>query len=212
LHVSSGITHQSLDRAIFPTKGSVQQLNLTLGPPIAKSSLGYYTTTASAKWYYPFGDSGFVLEPHTLLGYGGGIGGAPLPFFNNFYGGGIDSLPGFAPNSLGPKNPYDTSQAMGGNVETFAGVNLFAPTILHGKVRIGGAFNVGNVFDTHHVHASPLIHYEAVNFSHMRMSVGMLLSWWWPLGAPIDISLAMPLNKKPNDQTAIFGFSMGGSL
>lgn len=212
LHATTGFTHQSLDRAIFPNKGSLESVNLTVGPPIAKWSLGYYTATFNSKSFLPFGDSGFVLEPHTTLGYGGGFNGAPLPFFNNFYGGGISSLPGFAPNSLGPKNPHDVTQAMGGNLEMFAGLNLFAPTLMHGRVRIGGTFNIGNVFDTNHITSTPKIQYENVNFSNLRMSVGVLVSWWWPLGAPIDLSLAMPINKKTNDQEAIFGFSMGGSL
>lgn len=212
LHVTAGFTHQSLDRAIFPNSGSLQSLNMTIGPPLGDWSLGYYTATFDGKWFMPFGDSGFVFEPHTTLGYGGGFDGAPLPFFNNFYGGGLGTLPGFEPNSLGPKNPHDTSQAMGGNLEMFAGANLFAPTILHGKVRIGATFNIGNIFDTNHITSTPSIAYENVNFNNLRMSVGVLVSWWWPLGAPIDLSLAVPLNKKTNDQEAIFGFSMGGSL
>lgn len=212
LHVTAGFTHQSLDRAIFPTSGSLQSLNLTVGPPLGDWSLGYYTATFNGKWFMPFGDSGFVFEPHTTLGYGGGFNGAPLPFFNNFYGGGLGTLPGFEPNSLGPKNPHDVSQAMGGNLEMFAGMNLFAPSVMHGKVRIGGTFNIGNVFDTNHINSTPKIEYENINFNNLRMSVGVLVSWWWPLGAPIDLSLAVPLNKKKNDQEAIFGFSMGGSL
>jgi outer membrane protein insertion porin family len=101
---------------------------------------------------------------------------------------------------------------MGGNLEMFAGVNLFAPTFFNGKVRVGGSFNVGNIFDTNHLTTTPKISYENVNFSNLRMSAGMLVEWWWPLGAPIDISLAFPLNQKKNDQREIFGFSMGGSL
>ena len=213
-NLNGGFIHQSLDRAIFPTNGSLQQLHLTVGPPIGKISLGYYTATYNAKWYLQFGHSGFVLEPHAILGYGGGLGsGSSLPFFNNFYGGGISTLPGFEPNSLGPKNPNDTTQAMGGNLEVFAGANLFAPTFFSDRVRVGATFNVGNVFDTHQLTTTPKINYENVgNIENYRMSAGVLVSWWWPLGAPIDISLAFPLNKKKNDQEAIFGFSMGGSL
>ena len=101
---------------------------------------------------------------------------------------------------------------MGGNLEMFAGVNLFGPTFMNDRVRLGATFNMGNVYDTQHLNTTPKISYENVNFSNIRMSAGVLVSWWWPLGAPIDISLAFPLNKKQHDQTEIFGFSMGGSL
>lgn len=207
-----GFTHQSLDRAIFPNSGDIQQLALTVGPPLGKSSLGYYKATYNVKWYLPFGMSGFVLEPHGIAGYGGGIGSTGgLPFFNNFYGGGIQTLPGFSPNTLGPKNPRDITQATGGNMEVFAGANLFAPTFMNGKVRVGAAFNAGNIYDTRRLTTTPRTDYEKP-FTNIRMSVGALVEWWWPLGAPIDISLSYPLNKKKNDQEAIFGFSMGGSL
>ncbi len=213
LNGTVNFTHQSLDRAIFPNSGSLQQLALTVGPPMGKVSLGYYKATYNGKWFIPFGDSGFVLEPHDVAGFGGGIGSTDtLPFFNNFYGGGIETLPGFQPNSLGPKNPNDTNQSMGGNLELFAGMNMFAPTFFNDKVRVGATFNVGNIYDTHHLNTTPAISYESVNFSSLRMSAGTLIQWWWPLGAPIDISLAVPLNLKKNDQRGVFGFSMGGSL
>lgn len=213
-NVTTGITHQSLDRAIFPNSGNLQQIATIVAPPLgATSTLGYYTATYNGKWFFPFGSSGFVLEPHATIGYGGGIGSdGSLPFFENFYGGGIGSLPGFEPNSLGPKNPNDTEQAMGGNVETFAGLNLFAPTIFSDRVRYGALLDVGNVFDTNHVVSQPAIDYENVNFGNLRVTAGVLISWAWPLGAPIDISLAYPLNQKSGDQPSIFGFSMGASL
>lgn len=211
--VNAGISYQTLDRAIFPLNGSVMQLNATFGPPIGKTSLGYYILTSSAKWFYEFGDSGFVFEPHATLGFGDGIGSTGrLPFFYNFSGGGISSLPGFGPNTLGPKNPKDTTQAMGGNMEIFAGLNLFAPTMFSDRVRLGAIFNIGNIFDTNHITSTPKISYENANFSNLRMSAGAMVSWWWPLGAPIDFSLAFPLNKKPGDESEVFGFSMGGSL
>ncbi len=210
--VTGGITHQSLDRIIFPNRGNLQQIAVTASAPIFKSSLGYLTSTYSGKWYWSLGQSGFVVEPHTILGFGAGYGRDKLPFFNNFYGGGIKTLPGFEPNSLGPKNPHDTTQAMGGNLEMFAGVNFFAPTFFHGKIRVGGAFNIGNIYDTQRVHTNPSVQYEQVKLNTLRMSAGVLVSWWWPLGAPIDIALGFPLNKKAGDETSIFGFSMGGSL
>jgi outer membrane protein assembly factor BamA len=32
------------------------------------------------------------------------------------------------------------------------------------------------------------------------------------LGAPLDFSLAVPLNKKPGDQLSMFGFSFGAAI
>ena len=213
-NVTTGLTHQSLDRAIFPTSGNLQQITATMSPPLGvQSTLGYYTATYNGKWFIPFGNSGFVLEPHATIGYGGGIGvDGTLPFFENFYGGGIGSLPGFEPNTLGPKNPNDTEQAIGGNLEAFAGLHFFAPDIFGGRVRYGALLDAGNIYETNQQTYTPAINYGGPAFSNIRVAAGALISWAWPLGAPIDISLAYPLNKKSEDQPSVFGFSMGASL
>lgn len=210
--VNAGLTYQTLDRAIFPTAGSLQSIGVTVGPPISDWSLGYVISSYNGKWYWPVAQSGFVLEPHTTLGYGHGLGSRPIPFFNNFYGGGIATLPGFDANSLGPKNPHDLSQATGGNLQFFAGLNVWAPTFFNDKLRVAAIYDIGNVWQTHRANTSPQIAYEGLSLRNIRMSAGIMVSWWWPLGAPIDVSLAFPLNKKKNDQEQIIGFSMGGSI
>lgn len=213
-NVTTGLTHQSLDRAIFPLSGNLQQVSAVVAPPLgSQTTLGYYTATYNGKWFFPFGDSGFVLEPHATVGYGGGIGvDGTLPFFENFYGGGIGTLPGFEPNSLGPKNPNNIDQSLGGNLETFGGINFFAPDIFNGRVRYGVLLDAGNIFETNQIATTPAINYENFGINNFRVTAGVLISWAWPLGAPIDISLAYPLNQKSGDQPSIFGFSMGASL
>ena len=105
IDVHGGISRVTTDRAIFPTDGASQSLSLTVGLPINKSSVGYWKSTYNGKLYVPLG-YGFIVNPTGLLGYGGGLGRTKtLPFYSNFYAGGIDTLPGFSPNTLGPKNP-----------------------------------------------------------------------------------------------------------
>lgn len=205
----TGLSHATLDRAIFPTDGNEQSLSLTLGAPIAKSSLGYYQTSYDLRWYMPL-FYGFILNPHATVGYGGGYGSThQLPFFNNFYAGGIQTLPGYTANTLGPKNPVNTSQALGGNVETLGGLNFILPDFISSKVRTAVLLDAGNIFQTDHVAG---ISYEHVSFDNLRVTTGIMVSWWSPLGAPLDFSLAMPLNKKPGDQLQLFGFSFGATI
>ena len=55
-----------------------------------------------------------MLILHTQDDYGRGYGNTKyFPFMNNFYGGGISTVPGFSPNTLGPKDKY--GNALGGN-------------------------------------------------------------------------------------------------
>ncbi len=210
-----GISRATLDRAIFPTTGSTQGLSLTVGVPVLSSSLGFYKAVYNAHWYFPLG-AGFIVSPHATLGYGNGLGDVnSLPFFDNFYAGGIDTLPGFEPNTLGPKNPNNMNTSIGGNVQILGGLNMIFPNGISEKLRTAAILDAGNVFSTYQVTSppgTPQTQYENVSLDNLRVTTGIMVSWFWPLGAPINFSIAEPINKKPTDQTAIFGFSFGTDI
>jgi len=205
----SGITHDTLNRAIFATKGNEQSLSATVGTPFYKSSLGYYQAGYDGRLYYPL-PFHFDLNPHFTAGYGNGYGNThQLPFFNNYYAGGLQSLPGYTSNTLGPKNPVNTSQALGGNVEVLGGLNFILPDFISHKVRTALFVDAGNIFQTNHAAG---ITYESITPKNLRVTTGLMVSWWSPLGAPLDFSLGFPLNKKPGDQLQVFGFSFGAAI
>lgn len=209
LKVVSGISHVTLDRAIFPTKGNEQDITGTLGVSAYHSSLGYYQLGYDGRVYYPVG-LGFIVNPHMTLGYGNGYGNnSQLPFFDNYYAGGLQTLPGYTANTLGPKNPNDTTQALGGNVQVLGGLNFILPDFISHKVRTAVILDAGNIFQTDHVAG---VSYENISISNLRATAGVMVSWWSPLGAPLDFSLAVPLNKKPGDQLSIIGFSFGAAI
>lgn len=215
---SVGIIHSSLDRAIFPMSGNYQALSGTLGVPIFDSSLGYYKLDYSGRWYWRLGHrSGFVLHPHLMAGYGDGVGDVKsLPFFLNYYGGGIDTLPGYEPNTLGPQNPNDPGNAVGGNFEVFGGLNLIFPIGIQ-SIRTSLFVDFGNIFQTHKTAGNPgsprvgPIRYEDVDFDNLRFSGGLLVSWNSPFGI-ISVAYGMPFNVKTGDNVQQFGFTFGTSL
>lgn len=214
----TGWSHVTLNRAIFPTKGNSTALSVTVGVPIIHRSVGYYKATLVSKQYFPLGHSGFIIEPHTTLGYGGGFGrgiNGALPFYSNFFAGGIGSLPGFAPNSLGPQNPNNLNYT-GGNVKVLGGINLIFPNGISDKLRTALFIAGGNVFETFRAkYPAGVIgpnfkqmSYERFALKNMRVAAGLMLSWYSPLG-PIEISLGVPLVKKKGDDTEVFGFTFG---
>ena len=217
IQLNTGASFNSLNRAILPTKGLLASFKMTYGVPAASSSLNFFVVTLHGDWYIPI-THGFILFPHTLLGYGTGFGStATLPFYDNFYAGGINTLPGFEPNSLGPVVLYrsgtlqgrPTGQAIGGNVELLGGVNLIFPNPISKKVRTSVFFDAGNVFQTQRF-ANTIT--EDVAFRNLRYSTGLMVTWWTPLGWPVSFSLAKAFNVKTTDQTAIFGFSFGANI
>ncbi|OGT69815.1 MAG: outer membrane protein assembly factor BamA [Gammaproteobacteria bacterium RIFCSPLOWO2_02_FULL_57_10] len=103
--LSTNWLRSTLNRGQLPTAGSFQQLSFEVTAP--GSDLQYYKFNYAAQYYRPLvGD--WVLALRANLGYGGGYGDTQdLPFFQNFFAGGLSSngvVRGFDENSLGPRS------------------------------------------------------------------------------------------------------------
>lgn len=205
----AGWSYSNYDRYVFPNEGFGNRMNLEVGLPVMRSSLDYYKLTYHASWYYPITrDNHFILNVHTNLGYGNGYGDVDeLPFFNNFFAGGIDTVPGFEPNTLGPKDQFNNG--LGGNLELVGGVNLIFPNHISNKLRTALTFDAGNIYNTSR---SAIEGTGSSDTSGpLRYSAGIEVSWYSPLG-PLRFSIAKVLNKQQGDQLSLFNFSFGASL
>lgn len=228
--LTAGWVYNGLDRAIFPTKGLYTGLNLEVGVPLLESSLNYYLATYAAKYYQPL-SHGFILNLLATLGYGDGFNHGSFPFFKNFFAGGIGSVPAFAPNSLGPKNRYPLGSdfgAIGGNLETILGVHLILPQF-NQKVRTAIVLDAGNVFQVPRFPGDiaiparggasdpeanirpQIIQDDKFSLKNLRPSLGISVEWYTPF-APLDFTIAFPLNRREGDNFQAFQFSFGVTL
>lgn len=212
--LSIGWRYNNLDRAIFPTAGFSTSVGLTGGVPLLSTSLPYYIASYSARWYQPLVWD-FVLGLHTSLKYGDGYGKKhDLPFFKNFYMGGLGSMPGYEANSLGPWNS-NSNTALGGNTSVIFGANLILPEFISPKVRTLITFTAGNIFNVpyHTTYAAEdnVTNLEKLQIKNLRTSVGVMFEWFSPMGM-IDLGLSVPMNKKAGDQERVFDFSFGTSF
>lgn len=222
-------SYNGLNRYIFPTKGFYNGFSLEVGVPIIKSSIGYFIASDTARFYQPIG-AGFIFNLSGTVGYGNGLSDNPLPFYKNFYAGGINSVPAFAPNSLGPINRYNSNAAIGGNLEMIFGAHLIFPNFISQKLRTAIIFDAGNVFQVPRFpgdiavparlppsrdplrNTTPqIVQNDSVALKNLRPSLGLAVTWYSPLG-PIDLSLAFPLNKRQGDDLQAFQFTFGTSL
>ena len=139
------------------------------------------------------------------LGTAMGCHGKPLPFFKNFYAGGISSVRGFKNGTLGPKDI--NGDALGGNERIVGNVELFFP--LPGvkddqSLRMSAFVDAGASFGPFDVNNQ----YQSFSFKDLRYSAGLAVLWVSPLG-PLKFSLAQPLVKKTGDKTEVFQFTLG---
>tara|TARA_A200000113_G_scaffold225681_1_gene247452 strand:+ start:13789 stop:16080 length:2292 start_codon:yes stop_codon:yes gene_type:complete len=94
-------TRITLNRGLFPTEGTLNQVSLQTTVP--GSSLNYFRLDYKNEYYQPlFGD--FVFKAASRVGYTGAFGDTEIPpYFENFYAGGPYSIKGYEANSLGPR-------------------------------------------------------------------------------------------------------------
>jgi len=198
--VSASWAHDTRNRRIFPSKGGIQRLSAE--SKIPGSDLEYYKLRSDLEHFVPLTRL-FVLETKLEVSWGDGFGDySQLPFFENFYAGGVRSVRGYEDNSLGPRD--SDGDPLGGSFRTVGNVNIsFPPPFMteSNSVRLSGFFDVGNVFP------------GAEDFSadELRMSVGIAGTWLSPVG-PLAVSLAKPINDKSGDDTQEFQFSLGAGF
>jgi outer membrane protein insertion porin family len=131
------------------------------------------------------------------IGYGDGYNQTPLPFFKNFYAGGVTSLRGFKSYSIGPKdsdgNPRGGSRKLLGNLEFLF---PFPGAENDRSVRLSTFIDAGMVDDK----------WDTTFF---RYSVGVGALWVSPFG-PLKVSAAAPFRADSQDRKQPFQFTFGG--
>ncbi|MCG7934517.1 MAG: BamA/TamA family outer membrane protein, partial [Candidatus Thiodiazotropha taylori] len=168
------------------------------------SDLQYYRISYRNAQYFPLTNN-LTLRLNGELGYGDGYGNnEELPFYRNFYAGGIGSVRGFEENTLGPKDSED--DAIGANARIVGQIELLFPIFgddFKDTVRAGLFADVGNVFD--------LANDEEIKWDGFRASTGLMLSWFSPVGA-LSFSLGYPLKEEEGDKTKSLQFRIGSGF
>jgi outer membrane protein insertion porin family len=208
--LSASYTSDTRDSAVFPTDGNLNSLLAELAVP--GSDLTYYRLTYRGRTYIPL-TRRFTLSARGDVGYGDGYGDLnALPFFENFFAGGPQSVRGFEASTLGPIETYPDYAPVGGNLKLTGSVELFAPPPVDGDfaktLRLGLFFDFGNVWETT---KTDLVTPTGFDMGELRYSTGLSVAWLSPVGA-LSISLAYPLNAQDEDRTQVFQFSFGQSF
>jgi outer membrane protein insertion porin family len=195
-------TNDKRDSLIYTTSGSLQRAYAEIGLPGA--DLKFYKVNYQHQKFFPLTKE-ITLMLNGEFGLGDGYSGETLPFFRNFYAGGMGSVRGFKSGSLGPKDVYPNDEnALGGNRRLVGNAEFLMPIPGFGldkSFRFGGFFDAGYVWATG----------EKMRLSDLRYSVGVSVAWASPFG-PLKVSVAQPLNKKSGDQIERFQFQMGTSF
>ena len=206
LLLSTGWGRDSRNSFLYPTQGTYQRI---FGEAATRpGELRYSKVTYQFQHWIPFTDT-VALMFNTEFGWAKGYDGKPLPFYKNFYIGGIGSVRGYEASSLGPRDEND--DAVGGNRKFVGNLELFFPMPGSGRDR---SFRWSVFADTGYVWGETwnvsknVFEKQEVSGRDLRYSAGLALTWSAPIG-PLKFSLGYPIRKKDNDKTRPFDFVMG---
>ncbi len=205
LRLDASLTRDTRNNFLFPTAGMMQRAALEFGAP--PGDMQYYKLSLQHQQYFPLSKD-FTLLVNGEAGYGGGIGDSELPFYRNFFVGGVSTVRGYQSGSIGPKEKDIDNDvvALGGDTKLVGNVELLFPMpgIKDNSVRLSTFFDAGAAFGTGDTQYGS----NKIGFEDLRFSTGLGVAWNSPLG-PLKFSLAYPINPKDDDETEVFQFSMG---
>jgi outer membrane protein insertion porin family len=138
-----------------------------------------------------------------------------LPFFKNFFAGGVSDVRGFRDNTLGPfavineatcpSTNVNCRLPIGGAFKTVGSAEIIFPTPFvkedNDSTRLSWFVDVGNVFKD----------YSTFSASQLRASTGISFQWRAPVG-PIVINIATPIRSEKGDDTETIQFSFGNTF
>ncbi len=212
-----GWARDSRNDYFMPTRGTYQRVGLEATLP--GSTVEYYKLNYQISKYWPIIPS-LVINTRAEVGYGDSYGNdstvvlpdgrtvtaSGLPFYENFYAGGTNSVRGFEDNTLGPRseitNGYRNGQPLGGSLKTVGSVEAYFPRLFDSpSARVSAFLDFGNVY-------TGVDNFKA---NELRVSTGVALLWRAPVG-PISISYAFPLKKEDGDEVERLQFTFGGQF
>lgn len=214
LLLNGGWSHNTLDRAIFPTQGNMQTLAAQVSAPAGNRQLDYYKLSYNMSYYHPLISDDLIFAARAGLGYGNGYGRTNgLPFFVNYFAGGIGyagQVRGYSANTLGPVD--SNLLPLGGNELVSGSAAIIFPNFISkDRLRTSLFVDAGNVYTSQPV----LLGGQAAG--PLRYSVGVDVQWRVPmLNVLVEVSLAHAINPqnaipgiRPGDRVSPFQFNFG---
>ncbi len=207
IRLSAGWNRNSYDQMPYPHQGFNQQASALVALPASSQSFQYYKTSYQARMYYPL-VRGFLFTVLGNVAYGNTFKNQGLPFYENYFAGGIaqpGQVRGYDSYSLGPQDNQGNS--LGANLLVNGSAGLILPYPLSREtVRTMVFVDAGNVFSR----GTPFA-LAGTASGPMRYAGGLSVEWRSPFG-PLAFSVAKPLNKQPGDVDQIFQFTLSSSF
>jgi outer membrane protein insertion porin family len=201
--LTAGWARDSRDNYLNPASGKYFRLNSEAS---VSGELRYIKLGGQYQQYVPLSKQ-YTYAFNSDLGLGYGLNGQPFPLFKYYTSGGLGSVRGFSPGSLGERFVNQTglaagtSYVIGGTRKITINNELQMPFPGAGtdrSLRLYTFYDIGNVYAPD----------QPVQLSQLRSSVGVGISWVTPLG-PLRLAWAKPIRSFEGDTIQHIQFQIG---
>lgn len=196
LLATGGWGRDTRDSLLWTTKG--ERRVFTVEATLPPGQLRYYKSTFQEQYFHSFGRD-YTLMLSGEVGVARGYGNQPLPFFKNFYAGGIGSVRGYQTNSLGPQD--SDGAYLGGTRRLLGTTELMFPVPGSGRER---QVRLSTFIDGGQVYADG----QKITTGSVRYAAGVGVFWNSPMG-PLKVNYSKALNNQAGDKLQAFQFTFG---
>jgi outer membrane protein insertion porin family len=216
--VRASVSYDTRDNRLFPTKGMYHNFSVEFASPYLASQNVFNRYRAFTRWYYPLYKKDLVFKVNAEIGMIASSKPQGVPIFERFFVGGINSVRGFRPRSLGPVVNVPVSPdpgaplfgfPKGGNKELI--FNFELEFNIFQKVGIKGVvfFDAGNAFDdSENFTVYPDLAGWRKTKPMLRTAWGFGFRWFSPIG-PLRFEWGLPLVRQPGEERIVFEFTIG---
>jgi len=216
--VRATVSYDTRNNRLFPSKGMFHSFSTEFALPYLGSQNVFNRYTLFSRWYFPI-VAGIVFKVNAEAGMVVSSEPEGVPIFERFFVGGINSVRGFRPRTLGPRVKVPSSLGpdvtlfnfpRGGNKQLIFNAEIEFP--IFEKVGIKGVifFDAGNAFDDDQTFTlrSDLFGGDPQLNAMLRTSIGFGFRWFSPIG-PLRFEWGIPLMRQPGEENIVFEFTIG---
>ncbi len=210
---TSGITSQlsftlsrdTRDNRLTPNKGMYNVLTNEVSGEKLGGDNDYYRVNFRTMLYQPIIKKRLIFKEFFRIGYIKSLNDRPVPLFERFFTGGVFSLRGYQPDSVGPSMRIPSSVSGNDEIFVYGGdkIMLFITEFeipIYDKAGIRGVvfFDAGNAFAEN----------ENFDLRKLRLDYGFGIRWNSPMG-PLRFEWGFPIDRRAGEEPVVFNFTIG---
>ncbi|MBX7147738.1 outer membrane protein assembly factor BamA [bacterium] len=200
----ASIAYDTRDNRLMTSKGMYHAVSGQYAADTIGSENEFYKVSAESRFFFKLPLKA-VFKTRGQFSYINSINDSPVPLFERFFMGGINSLRGYDLSSVGPELRVPSSATgsdgrfvYGGNRMLLFNSELELPIYDPAGVRTVIFFDSGQAYAEN----------ESIDLMRLRSNYGVGLRWNSPFG-PLRFEWGFPINKRKGDAFTVFNFSIG---